>query len=74
MQQANSMVNRLVEEGRIGTIGMIVIDEIQMISDPDRGFQIELFLSKLLFSSANLYVGRCCEISFLLLRRHDRLL
>lgn len=56
------MINRLVEEGKIDTIGLIVIDEIQMIADPDRGYQIELFLSKLLFSSAHMYVGMYCLI------------
>lgn len=40
---------RLLEEGKLNDIGLIVVDEMHMIEDAHRGYLIELLLSKVLF-------------------------
>lgn len=49
IEKANSIINRLLEEGKLDDLGMIVIDEIHLISDPHRGYILELLLTKVLF-------------------------
>lgn len=49
IEKANSIVNRLLEQNKLGDIGIIVIDEIHLISDPSRGYILELLLTKILF-------------------------
>ena len=44
------LVNQLIEEDRLTKeIGLIVVDEIHMVDDHDRGSILELLLSKVLF-------------------------
>lgn len=49
IEKANSIVNRLLEQDKLNEIGMIVIDEIHLISDSSRGYILELLLTKILF-------------------------
>lgn len=49
IEKANSIINRLIEENKLDELGMIVIDEIHLISDPQRGYILELLLTKVLF-------------------------
>eukprot|EP01119_Soliformovum_irregulare_P012412 TRINITY_DN3226_c0_g1_i1.p1 TRINITY_DN3226_c0_g1~~TRINITY_DN3226_c0_g1_i1.p1 ORF type:complete len:467 (+),score=89.97 TRINITY_DN3226_c0_g1_i1:389-1789(+) len=57
IEKANSIVNRLLEEGTLGDLGVVVIDEIHMIGDRDRGYILELLITKLLYkSSASLQI------------------
>ena len=49
IEKANAIVNRLLEQEKLSDVGVIVIDEIHMISDPHRGYILELLLSKILF-------------------------
>lgn len=49
IEKANSIVNRLLEQDKLSDVGIIVIDEIHMISDPSRGYILELLLTKLLY-------------------------
>lgn len=51
IERANAIVNRLLEQKSIDTIGMIVVDEVHLISDSNRGYILELLLTKILFSS-----------------------
>ncbi|KAL2744065.1 DNA polymerase theta isoform X3 [Vespula maculifrons] len=47
IEKANSIINRLMEEGDLSTLGAIVIDELHLLGDPNRGYLLELLLTKL---------------------------
>ncbi|XP_020536582.1 helicase and polymerase-containing protein TEBICHI isoform X2 [Jatropha curcas] len=51
IEKANSLINRLLEEGRLSEIGIIVIDELHMVADQSRGYLLELMLTKLRYAS-----------------------
>ncbi|XP_059460849.1 helicase and polymerase-containing protein TEBICHI isoform X2 [Corylus avellana] len=51
IEKANSLINRLLEEGRLSEIGIIVIDELHMVGDPRRGYLLELILTKLRYAA-----------------------
>ncbi|XP_022131667.1 helicase and polymerase-containing protein TEBICHI isoform X3 [Momordica charantia] len=51
IEKANSLVNRLLEEGRLSEIGIIVIDELHMVGDQTRGYLLELLLTKLRYAA-----------------------
>ena len=47
IEKANSLVNRLIEERTLEEdVCIIVVDEIHMVSDPHRGYLLELLLTK----------------------------
>lgn len=48
-EKANSIINRMLEDNKLEELGMIVIDEIHSISDSQRGYLLELLLTKVLF-------------------------
>lgn len=54
IEKANAIVNRLLEQKSINTIGMIVVDEVHLISDSNRGYILELLLAKILYCSRRL--------------------
>ncbi|PAA69178.1 hypothetical protein BOX15_Mlig016884g1, partial [Macrostomum lignano] len=49
LEKANSLANRLLEEGRLDLLAAVVVDELHLIGDESRGYLLELFLTKLLF-------------------------
>lgn len=49
IEKANSLLNRLMEENKVSTLGVVVVDEMHMIGDPHRGYLLELFLTKIKF-------------------------
>lgn len=51
IEKANSIVNRLLEQGKLNEIGTVVVDEVHLISDPGRGYILELLLAKILYMS-----------------------
>nr|POE48267.1 helicase and polymerase-containing protein tebichi [Quercus suber] len=51
IEKANSLINRLLEEGRLSEIGIIVIDELHMVGDRNRGYLLELMLTKLRYAA-----------------------
>lgn len=49
IEKANSIINKLLEQNKLDCIGMIVVDEIHLISDPGRGYILELLLAKVIY-------------------------
>jgi DNA polymerase theta len=47
------MVNKLLSQNLLDEIGVIVIDEIHMIADVDRGYILELLITKLIFTNSS---------------------
>lgn len=53
IEKANSLVTRMIEDGTLsGTFSAVIVDELHMVDDEDRGYLLELLLTKLL------HVGR----------------
>uniref|UniRef100_A0A182WJ43 DNA polymerase theta n=1 Tax=Anopheles minimus TaxID=112268 RepID=A0A182WJ43_9DIPT len=52
IEKANSIVNRLLEQNALASLGLVVVDEVHLISDPSRGYILELLLTKVRFVSA----------------------
>eukprot|EP01038_Epipyxis_sp_PR26KG_P006253 gene6253-8612_t len=46
IERANILLTQLLDENREDQLKMIVVDEIHMLSDSHRGFQLEVMLSK----------------------------
>lgn len=46
IEKANSLVNRMLEEGTLDALGCIVVDELHLLGDPSRGYLLELLLTK----------------------------
>ncbi|XP_062540713.1 DNA polymerase theta [Armigeres subalbatus] len=54
IEKANSIVNRLLEQRKLSVVGLLVVDEIHLISDPSRGYILELLLTKVRFAGERL--------------------
>ena len=51
IEKANNIINRLIEGNGIKDFCFVSVDEIHMVGDPNRGYLLELLLSKLKFFS-----------------------
>ncbi|RKP03260.1 hypothetical protein CXG81DRAFT_9766, partial [Caulochytrium protostelioides] len=56
IEKANSIVNQLIESGQIQDLGIVVVDEMHMIGDENRGYMIELMLTKLRFLKPSIQI------------------
>ncbi|XP_020585718.1 helicase and polymerase-containing protein TEBICHI [Phalaenopsis equestris] len=61
IEKANSLINRLLEEGRLSEVGIIVIDELHMVGDQHRGYLLELMLTKLRYAAGEGISESCSE-------------
>lgn len=48
IEKANMLINSAVEDGIIGSLGIVVCDELHMLDDTHRGYILELMLTKIL--------------------------
>ncbi|KAG7263720.1 hypothetical protein CRUP_017691 [Coryphaenoides rupestris] len=51
IEKAHSLINSLIEAGRLDNVGLVVVDELHMLGDGSRGAIIEMTLSKVLYMS-----------------------
>ncbi|XP_041498060.1 helicase POLQ-like isoform X2 [Microtus oregoni] len=51
IEKGHSLVNALIETGRISSLGLVVIDELHMIGEGSRGAILEMTLAKVLYTS-----------------------
>ena len=55
-EQANSLINRAIEECSTGDLGAVVLDELHMLDDEHRGYLMELTVTKLLLLKQNVQI------------------
>lgn len=54
IEKANAITNKLLEQQKINQIGMVVVDEVHLVSDSNRGYILELLLAKILYCTKEL--------------------
>jgi DNA polymerase theta len=47
IEKANAAINKMVEDQSLKDIGIIVVDELHLIGDENRGYLLELLLTKI---------------------------
>jgi replicative superfamily II helicase len=47
IEKAHMLVDRLLSEKGLGRLSCVVVDELHMVGDEDRGYLLELMLNKL---------------------------
>ena len=50
IEKANSIVSQLVEQEQLSMLRCVIVDELHMVSDPERGYILEIMLTKLLYA------------------------
>ncbi|KAK5985884.1 DEAD/DEAH box helicase [Trichostrongylus colubriformis] len=63
IEKANSLINSLIESGELDRIGLVVVDELHMIGDGNRGTIIEQLLCKYLTKGFGQIIGMSATLS-----------
>ncbi|CAG8072909.1 unnamed protein product [Penicillium salamii] len=56
IEKANSLINTAIEECSIGDLGVVVLDELHMLDDENRGYLLELMVTKLLLLQQDIQI------------------
>ncbi|KAM9142557.1 helicase POLQ-like isoform 1-T1 [Pangshura tecta] len=51
IEKGHGLVNSLIETGRVGDLGLVVVDELHMLGEGSRGAILEMILAKILYIS-----------------------
>ncbi|XP_030046424.1 helicase POLQ-like [Microcaecilia unicolor] len=51
IEKGHSLINSLIETGRVDDLGLVVIDELHMLGEGSRGAILEMSLAKILYTS-----------------------
>ncbi|PRW44411.1 helicase and polymerase-containing TEBICHI isoform X1 [Chlorella sorokiniana] len=52
IEKANIIINRMLEDQTLGLLSCLVVDELHMVGEDGRGYQLELLLTKLRYAAA----------------------
>ncbi|KAK4883652.1 hypothetical protein RN001_006971 [Aquatica leii] len=55
-EKALGLVNSLIEMGRLSELGLLVVDELHLIGDSQRGPTLETLLTKLMFTTDDVHI------------------
>uniref|UniRef100_A0A1Y1LMT2 Helicase POLQ-like n=1 Tax=Photinus pyralis TaxID=7054 RepID=A0A1Y1LMT2_PHOPY len=55
-EKALGLINSLIETGRLGELGLIVIDELHLIGEEQRGPTLEALLTKLMYIAVDIHI------------------
>ncbi|KAJ7318007.1 hypothetical protein JRQ81_004169 [Phrynocephalus forsythii] len=58
IERANGLVNRLIEEKTLDSLGIVVVDEMHMLGDSQRGYLLELLLTKIRFLTKRMKIKK----------------
>ncbi|KXZ52413.1 hypothetical protein GPECTOR_9g457 [Gonium pectorale] len=52
IEKANTLINAMLEEETLGELSAVIIDELHMVGEEERGYLLELLLTKLRFATS----------------------